>query len=563
MPDASARDRDISVLSAKAREWVTTPLADKRRLLERLREDTAAVADDWVLASCRGKGIDVRSPAAGEEWLSGPYAVLAHVAVLVRVLALVEAGRSPLDVARSRTLPNGQVAVRVFPFLPEDRLVAGYTGHVWLRPGVTLEQAEAGVARRLRDTRLPGEVGLVLGAGNINSIPPLDALTKLFLDHAVVLVKLNDVNAYLEPILNRAFAAFVDRGFVRFTSGGADVGAQLVEHPKIDTVHITGSRDSHDAIVFGPGTEGAARKAERRPRLDKPVTSELGGVGPVVVVPDRWSDADLRRLAQGVATQRLHNAGFNCVATQIVVVPERWRQADRFLDQVRHALRAAPARPCYYPGVAHRQRAAVDSHPDAELLGGEPAAPRTLLPDLDPRDPDEPAFSDEYFGPVLGVTRLPGNDPAEFLDHAVRFCNEQLYGDLAGGLVVDPRTIRRLGPAFDAAVARLRYGIVAVNCWAGVVYGMPGASWGAFPGRDVHDVVSGVGVVHDALLLDPAHVERSVGRGPFRPLPHPPWFVTNRTAHDTGRHLTRLAAGRSTGRRLFHAAAAVGSSLRA
>ncbi len=558
----TALDRDVAVLHSKAREWVTTPLAEKRRLLEALRVATAEVADEWVRVSCQGKGIAPNSPAAGEEWMSGPYALISNVAALIRLVEQLETGTNPLDRVRVRTLPGGRVALRAFPAVAQDLVLAGYTGHVWLRPGVTLEQAKAGVARRLRDTNLPGQVGLVLGAGNINSIPPLDGLTKLYQDNAVVMIKLNPVNAYLEPVLNRAFAPFVECGFVRITAGGIDVGSSLVRHPEVDAIHITGSSASHDAIVFGPGEEGARRKQAREPLITKPITSELGGVGPVVVVPGRWRDSALRLQAQNVATQRLHNSGFNCIATQIVVLPQNWPQAGRFLDYLRQAVRDAPGRPAYYPGSADRQRGAVEAHPEAELLGGDPDVPRTLLTDLHSDNVGEPAFRTEYFGPVLGVTRLPGATAAEFLDNAVDFCNDRLFGDLGVGLIAAPQTIRGLGPLFDAAIARLRYGTVAINCWVGPVFAMPRGTWGAFPGHDIYNVGSGVGIVHNALLLDPDHVERSVGRGPFHPWPKPVWFVTNHTAHTTGEQMTRFAAEASLSKAMPKVLAALTSSLR-
>jgi acyl-CoA reductase-like NAD-dependent aldehyde dehydrogenase len=540
--DRAALDAEVAALRGAAGTWATTPLAEKRRLLEAVRRATATVAEEWVRVSCRAKGIATGAPAAGEEWMSGPYALLAEVAARIRLLGQLEAGADPLARLRARTLPGGQLALRVFPAAPEDRVVLGYSAEVWLRPEVTLEQARAGVAARLRDPDPPGRVALVLGAGNIGSIPPLDTLAKLFQDNAVVLVKLNPVNAALEPVLERALAPLVERGFVRLTSGGVDVGSYLAHHPGVDTVHITGNAASHDALVFGPGEDGARRRRARRPLLAKPVTSELGGVGPVVVVGGRWSDAALRAQAENIATQRLHNAGFNCIASQIVVLPRAWPQADRFLGHLRRALRDAPARRAWYPGAAERQRQAAATHPGAELLGGDPKAPRTLLADLDPADPEEPAFRTEYFGPVLGVTRLPGATAEEFLGHAVAFCNERLLGDLGAGLVAAPATLRELGPRLEAAIARLRYGTVAVNCWVGPVFGMPRATWGAYPGHDVHDVGSGVGVVHNALLLDPGQVERSVGRGPFRPWPKPLWSVTNRTARHTGEQMTRFAA---------------------
>src|SRR6266508_569051 len=428
MLDTAALDRDVAALHSSAGEWVTTPLAEKRKLLEALCVATAQIADEWVRVSCQGKGIAPNSPAAGEEWMSGPYALLSNVAALIRLVEHLQAGTNPLDRVRVRTL---------------------------------------------RDTNLPGQVSLVLGAGNINSIPPLDGLAKLYQDNAVALIKLNPINAYMEPVLNRAFAPFVERGFVRITAGGVDVGSYLVRHPEVDSIHITGNSASHDAVVFGPGEEGARRKQAREPLITKPITSELGGVGPAVVVPGRWRDAALRLQAQNVATQRLHNSGFNCIATQIVVLPQNWPQADRFLDYLRQALRDAPDRPAYYPGAADRQRGAVEAHPKAELLGGDPDVPRTLLSDLHPDNASEPAFCTEYFGPVLGVTHLPGATAAEFLDNAVEFCNDRLLGDLGVGLIAAPQTIRELGQQFDAAVARLRYGTVAINCWVGPVFAMP------------------------------------------------------------------------------------------
>ena len=388
--DTAALDADVAALRAAAGEWAATPLAGKRRLLEAVRAATAAVADEWVRVCCQGKGIPAGTPASGEEWMSGPYALLSSVAALIRLLKKLEAGADPLERLRARTLAGGQVALRVFPSVPEDRLVLGYSADVWLRPGVSLDQAREGVARRLRDPGRPGRVALVLGAGNISSIPPLDALAKLYQDNTVALIKLNPVNAYLEPVLDRALAPFVERGFVRVTSGAADVGAYLAHHPEVDTVHITGNVASHDALVFGPGAEGARRRHARQPLLTKPVTSELGGVGPVVVVGGRWSDAALRAQAENVATQRLHNSGFNCIASQVVVLPRSWPQADRFLEHLRRALRAAPDRRAWYPGAADRQRAAAAAHPGPSCSAATPRRPGPCWPTWTPATPPSP-----------------------------------------------------------------------------------------------------------------------------------------------------------------------------
>jgi aldehyde dehydrogenase (NAD(P)+) len=144
VPGSAALDRDLAELHASARAWVTTPLAEKRRLLGELRRATAEVAAEWVRLSCRAKGIAPSSPAAGEEGMSGPYALLANAAALTRTVRQLEAGTDPLDRVRVWTLRNGRVALRAFPAGARDRGLAGYTGHVWLRPGVTLERAKAG-----------------------------------------------------------------------------------------------------------------------------------------------------------------------------------------------------------------------------------------------------------------------------------------------------------------------------------------------------------------------------------------------------------------------------------
>ena len=84
--------------------------------------------------------------------------------------------------------------------------------------------------------------------------------------------------------------------------------------------------------------------------------------------------------------------------------------------------------------------------------------------------------------------------------------------------------------SLDDLVAQLRYGTIGINAWGGTVFGMPGGTWGAFPGHTLAEVGSGLGIVHNALLLDPDHVERTVAEGPWRAHPPPLWYVGNRTA---------------------------------
>ncbi|MGW6457139.1 aldehyde dehydrogenase family protein [Streptomyces sp. NPDC055078] len=540
-------DRAVADLVRGEAAWAACGLARRRELLERVHTAAGEQSEAWVRAAAAYKRLPDGSPLIGEEWITGPYPVLTGTGALAASIRALEAGGSPVDAFTTRPAPGGRVAVRVLPHSVYDRLLlSGFSADVWMPPGVTAEEVRSRAGLALRSPEATGGVGVVLGAGNITSIPVLDVLYELYAHNRVVVLKLNPVTDGLLGVFRAVLAPLIDAGAVRVLTGGADIGTHLVHHPSVRHVHMTGSAVTHDAIVFGTGEEGAARKRAGTPLLDKPVTSELGGVSPTIVLPGNWSGADLRFQAEHIATQRLHNGGYNCVAGQIVVISSQWAQKDRFLAELRAALDRAPARPAYYPGSDDRVAGALAAYSGARRIGD-----RVLIEGLDPRDPG-PALTTEYFAPVLGVLELPGA-PGAFLADAVDTVNEKFAGTLGVNLIAHPRTLSALGPALDEAIARLRYGTVAVNAWTGVGYLTATASWGAFPGHTVDDVQSGIGVVHNAVLLDGP--ERTVVRGPFRPAPRsvlhgepsispkPPWFVTNRTAATTGRLLTGFAAG--------------------
>jgi aldehyde dehydrogenase (NAD(P)+) len=375
-------DSALDDLSAGQRRWAALPLAGRRQLLEALSASVAEHAADWVTVAAGYKGLPAGSPLVGEEWISGPYPLLTALTALTETTRALERGNSPVDGFPMGTAPGGRVAVNVMPHGVFDHLLlSGFSVQVWMPPGVSAAQVRAGAGLGQLTPTESGGVGVVLGAGN-TSIPPLDVLYELYANNRVVALKLNPVTDPLLPVLRKAFAPLVAAGFLRILTGGADVGQYLVRHHAVDHVHMTGSAVTHDAIVFGDGEPGAVRKAAVRdgsgqPLLDREITSELGGVSPVIIVPGRWSTADLRFQAEHVATQRLHNGGYNCIAGQVVILSSDWPQRDAFLDELRSALDRAPARPAYYPGSDRRVAGAREDYPLAEQHG--PGGGRLLL----------------------------------------------------------------------------------------------------------------------------------------------------------------------------------------
>ena len=558
-PDSTTAEMDAALadLQAHATEWARRPLRHKIEMLEGLLPRIADVAGRWVTAASRAKGLAVGSPLRGEEWTSGPWALANYIAPLAETLRHIEAGTVAEALAdRIRQREDGQTVVRVMPDGLYDRvLLAGMTAEVWMQPDVTPEALAETVGTFYQREAPEGSVALVLGAGNIASIPPLDVLYKLYAEGEVVLLKMNPVNAYLQPLLEIIFAEFVEAGTVRFASGGVEAGQYLTAHDAVDTIHMTGSAATHDAIVYGTGDEGARRKAADEPQINAPVTSELGGVSPCLVVPGDWSEPDLVFQAENVASQKLHNSGFNCIASQVLVLPERWAQRGAFVGEVRRVMDEAADRPTYYPGAPDRLDAFAEAHPSADRLG--PSGTRLLA--IVPPDDDEPAFQEEVFGPALAVTALPGGgtdeDPGDWLERAVDWCNETLTGTLGATILIHPRTRRTLGDRFEEILSRLRYGTIGVNVWSGTGYFVAQGMWGAFPGHTRDDVQSGIGVVHNSWLFE--RPQKTVVQGPFAPFPRslllgevhtaptPIYFVTNETAETTARRVTEFAVAPS------------------
>ena len=90
------------------------------------------------------------------------------------------------------------------------------------------------------------------------------------------------------------------------------------------------------------------------PILKKPITSELGNVTPWVIVPGRYTEAQLRSQAENVIASITNNASFNCIATRMLITCRSWPQRDHFLDLVERILATVPSRYAYYPGAIER-----------------------------------------------------------------------------------------------------------------------------------------------------------------------------------------------------------------
>jgi acyl-CoA reductase-like NAD-dependent aldehyde dehydrogenase len=531
--DQSALDDAVNDVAAKANEWAATTPRQRAEFLGRIVEDTLRVAEEWTAAACEAKGLDPESSEGGEELFSG-IGTFVHMAQLFRrsMLDIAEDGR-PQYPGPVRHKPGERIAVQVVPATMFDRfLYSGITAEVWMEPGVTEEDVRATQAEAYRTPDAHQGVSLVLGAGNVASLGPRDVLTKLFADGKVVVLKANPVNDYLVPFWRRAFGALIEAGYLRIVRGGAQVGTYLTQHDLITDIHVTGSDKTHDAIVFGVGPDGAARKAANDPLVTKPVSCELGNVSPVVIVPGEWTQKEIEYQAKHVATMFTNNAGFNCLTPRVIITHAGWAQRGEFFSALESVFASLPTRRAYYPGAAERHASFLAAHPDAHLVGdaSDGRLPWTIVRDVDATKVDAMCFNVEAFCALTSETALEAATPAEFVRTAVDFCNDVVWGTLSMTLLCDPRTMKdpSTGPALEQAVADLRYGSIGVNLWHAMSYALSSTTWGAFPGHPITDIQSGSGAVGNAYLF--AQPQKSVVRGPFVSKPAPAWFATNKRA---------------------------------
>lgn len=539
--DLNSLEAAVTVLQGSAESFAKLPIATKRALIRQAMDRILDVAERWVADGSRAKGIPIDS---GEEWLTGPVPTMRNLRLLDETLCRIEQGHTTIADKQIRQRRDGRLEVSVFPTSGLDAaLFAGFRVAQVMEPGMEFQAVKENAGAFYRDKARTGSVTLILGAGNVSSIAPTDALHKSFAEGSVCIIKMNPVNEWVGPHLEYAFKPFIDKGYMRIVYGADDVGAYLVNHPSIDAIHITGSNHTHDMIVWGPpGKEREQRLRDNSPLLKKRISSELGNVSPVAILPAQYSRGELAFMAKNVAAMITNNASFNCNAAKVLITATRWTQREQFMGKMEQALRDTPTRLAYYPGAFDRYEQLVSERDNVTKLGraAERVLPWTILYDIDPARKDDPLFLTEPFCPIISETRLDANEPAAFVQQAAAFMNDTLRGTLNATFMVQHRMERtgEVAHALDAAIMALRYGTVTINHWAALGFAAMSPVWGGHPSSTLVDAQSGIGWVHNTLLLE--GVEKSVLRGPLTVFPKPAWFADNNKTAAIGARLLAL-----------------------
>lgn len=544
--DPSARaslDDALETLRAHQGEWKDLPIGDRIAIVEDTLASMTSMGDEWVAANMQAKGLARGTYAAGEEWTIYSMGLRAIRGYRDSLNSIERTGR-PEIAGGLRLDDDGRVQARVFPATLLDRLLfIGVTADVSMLPGATPESVLEHMAWAYQPGNTEGGLAVVLAAGNLSILPLLDSLNMLLVKKHVVLLKINPVNEYMAPILERALQPLVDGGYLRIVRGGPESGDYLTHHPDVDAIHLTGSDKTFEAIVFGRGEEGKRRLETGQSVNGKKITAELGNVTPLIIVPGPWRQEDIRYKATELASWLAINASFNCLSPRIIIQHAEWPLRDAFLAALGEALDAIPTRQAYYPGAQSRHQHFVESHSGVRQFGEpEPGElPWTLIADIDPSKSDDIAFRNEAFCSVLSECAISAPTTEAFIQQAVKFANESLWGTLVVSLYVHPRSLAdpSVAQAVERAIADLHYGTVCLNLRGEFGYFPLVAPWGGYPGSPDTNIQSGRGVIHNPLMF--ADSQKSVVRGPFRQFPNP-FLATSNRLYGFGIRLARFEA---------------------
>ncbi|MEN0067424.1 MAG: aldehyde dehydrogenase family protein [Myxococcota bacterium] len=223
-------------------------------------------------------------------------------------------------------------------------------------------------------------------------------------------------------------AAELPPGVVQVVQGDGVVGGALVA-ADVDAVVFCGSVDT--------GRRIAAKCAERL----IPCSVELGGKDAAIVL----EDCDLQRTVAGVLQWSMHNAGQDCSSIERVYVVEAI--ADQFVDQLAATakrLQVVPHGRDLGPLQNEAQLKVVTAHvADALAKGAKLRAGGEATGDglgfaptvLDACTDDMLVITDETFGPVVAVVRVPDEASAIAKANASRYglCGSVWTKNLARG----------------------------------------------------------------------------------------------------------------------------------
>jgi aldehyde dehydrogenase (NAD+) len=251
----------------------------------------------------------------------------------------------------------------------------------------------------------PLGVVLIIGAWNYPLQLTLAGLAAAIAAGNCAVVKPSELAPATSDIIARRVPEYLDGDCIKVVEGAVPETSALLELP-------------WDHILYtGGGNVGRIVMAAAAKHLT-PVTLELGGKSPCVVMPD----ADLETTARRIAWGKFTNAGQTCIAPDYVLADaETEKKLVPLIEKaVIEMFGQDPGTSDSYGRIVndrHFERLSGFFGSGEVAVGGQTdAATRYIAPTvLTGVSPDSPVMQEEIFGPILPVLR------AENLEDAIGF----------------------------------------------------------------------------------------------------------------------------------------------
>ncbi len=255
----------------------------------------------------------------------------------------------------------------------------------------------------------PLGVVLVIGAWNYPLMLTMAVAAAAIAAGNCVVIKPSELASATSALLAKCVPEYLDQGSIRIVEGGVEETTELLEQP-FDHILYTGGGNVARIILAA-----AAKNLT-------PVTLELGGKSPCVVLPD----ADLEVTARRIVWGKFSNAGQICIAPDYVLtdVDTEANLLPLIETTIRDMFGDNPEESDSYGRIIndrHFERISNFIGTGHIALGGQTNADsRYIAPTILTDVPlDSAVMQEEIFGPVLPIVR------ADNLDAAMQFIRER------------------------------------------------------------------------------------------------------------------------------------------
>jgi len=246
---------------------------------------------------------------------------------------------------------------------------------------------------RTRTNPVPYGVTLVIGPWNypfmLSLLPMISALAA----GNTVILKPSELTSHSSAVMAELINSNFPEELIHVVEGGVEETTELLKL-KFDKIFFTGSTHVGRIVM-----RAAAEQLT-------PVTLELGGKNPVIVMPD----CKLKRTAQRIAWGKLHNNGQACVSPDHLYVHESIKEQliQEIGLQMDRITGSDPKGSPLLPRMVNernfdRVMSLID--PEKVVVGGKCDRSECYIEPtiMDRVSPDDPVMQEEIFGPLLPV----------------------------------------------------------------------------------------------------------------------------------------------------------------